>query len=71
MSIVALREIRKDEEILVSYNYVLVHSPQWYKELWFTHLRDDLEWSRSQIEQWCETETAKWGYRIKYLLQNV
>ena len=34
MSIVALRDIGKDEEILVNYNYDLKLAPAWYQLLW-------------------------------------
>ena len=39
MSIVACRNITKNEEILVSYNYELSGAPQWYKDLWQRHVR--------------------------------
>ena len=39
MSIISCRNIAKDEEILVSYNYELSGAPQWYKDLWQNHKR--------------------------------
>ena len=39
MSIISCRNITKDEEILVSYNYELLGAPQWYKDLWQSHKR--------------------------------
>ena len=39
MSIVACRNIMKNEEVLVSYNYELSGSPEWYKDLWQNHKR--------------------------------
>ena len=38
-SIVARRSIRRGEEILVSYNYSIAKAPQWYRDLYFQHLR--------------------------------
>ncbi len=66
MSIVASRDIRPDDEVLVGYNYEMSHAPRWYQELWFKHLRDELDWTEEQIEAWCEKETAKTGYKIEY-----
>ena len=37
MSIVALRDIRVDEEILVNYNYDVKLAPEWYRSLWMQH----------------------------------
>ena len=34
MSIVALRNIEQDDEILVNYNYDIRIAPDWYKKLW-------------------------------------
>lgn len=65
MSVVAKRDIVEGEEILVSYNYEMVHAPEWYKDLWFTHLIKNLGWSEEEIEGWCRKETAKWGYRLE------
>ena len=31
MSVVALREIKRDEEVFVSYNYSVSHAPEWYQ----------------------------------------
>ena len=39
MSIVACRNIMKNEEVLVSYNYELSGAPEWYKDLWQNHKR--------------------------------
>ena len=39
MSIVACRNIMKNEEVLVSYNYDLSGAPEWYKDLWQNHKR--------------------------------
>ena len=39
MSIVATKDIVAGEEVLVSYNYAIPHSPAWYREQWFDHLR--------------------------------
>ncbi|XP_023325419.1 histone-lysine N-methyltransferase SETD7 [Eurytemora carolleeae] len=38
MSVVAVKPIYKDEEILVSYNYNICHAPPWYQEQWVQHL---------------------------------
>lgn len=37
MSIVALRDIKVDEEILVNYNYDVKLAPEWYRSLWKQH----------------------------------
>ena len=39
MSIVACRNIMRNEEVLVSYNYDLSGAPEWYKDLWQHHKR--------------------------------
>lgn len=39
MSIVAIDYIRPKSEILVSYNYQIDRSPEWYRDLYFQHLR--------------------------------
>jgi hypothetical protein len=39
MSIVAIREIKRDEEVLVCYNYDLRTAPGWYRELWQNHVK--------------------------------
>lgn len=31
MSVVALRDIQRDEEVFVSYNYSVSHAPEWYQ----------------------------------------
>ena len=40
MSIVALRDIRAGEEILVNYNYDVKLAPEWYRSLWMQHFHD-------------------------------
>ena len=54
MSVVADREIRRGEEVLVSYNYNVAESPAWYRAAWFSHLREGLEWSEERIQAWCD-----------------
>ena len=39
MAIFANMDIRKDEEIFVSYNYTIALAPVWYQQVWLTHLR--------------------------------
>ncbi|XP_059087861.1 uncharacterized protein LOC131884188 [Tigriopus californicus] len=39
MSLVAIDYIRPKTEILVSYNYHIDKSPEWYRDLYFQHLR--------------------------------
>ena len=63
MSVVATRDIAKDEEVFVSYNYCVSMAPAWYQELWFRHCVTR-GWSRHQIEQWVNREVAKWGIAI-------
>lgn len=63
MSVVATRDIAKDEEVFVSYNYCVSMAPDWYQELWFRHCVTR-GWSRAQIEQWVGREVAKWGIAI-------
>ena len=43
MSIVALRDIRADEEILVNYNYDVKLAPEWYRSLWMQHIKPKAE----------------------------
>ena len=65
MSVVASRDIMAGEEILVSYNYMIAKSPQWYKDLWFTHLRKDLLWSEHQIYKWACKEVRYNGLHVE------
>ena len=39
MSIVAVRDIVPDEEVLVNYNYNLKMAPDWYQDLWHDHVK--------------------------------
>ena len=52
MSVVATVAISQGEEVLVSYNYNLADCPAWYSAAWFTHLRDDLQWSEVRLTQY-------------------
>ena len=52
MSVVATVPISQGEEVLVSYNYNLADCPAWYSAAWFTHLRDDLQWSEVRLTQY-------------------
>ena len=54
MSIVATKDIVAGEEVLVSYNYAIPHSPAWYREQWFDHLRSSVGWSEERIDKWCD-----------------
>ena len=38
----ALEDLRRGDEILVSYNYRMEGAPEWYSELWYNHLRSSL-----------------------------
>ena len=49
MSIVAEQDIPQHHEVLVSYNYRIHQAPQWYQELYFTHLREDEKLEEEQI----------------------
>ena len=64
MSIVALRDIEADDEILVNYNYEVVLAPDWYKEQWNAHVRTDLKWTEKDLEVWREKQITKWGYTL-------
>ncbi|XP_023332051.1 uncharacterized protein LOC111704142 isoform X2 [Eurytemora carolleeae] len=48
MSIKALEDLRRGDEILVSYNYRMEGAPEWYSELWYNHLRC-LGWPESFV----------------------
>ena len=50
MSVVSLRPISEDEEILVNYRYAINYAPLWYREAWRKFLRRK-GWSFAQIEQ--------------------
>jgi len=39
MSVVAVKNIKVGQEIFVNYNYTVSMAPEWYKKLWFEHLR--------------------------------
>ena len=39
MSVVAIKPIPIDEEILVNYNYEVILAPLWYKQQWFHYVR--------------------------------
>jgi len=63
MSIVAIKPIHTDEEVLVSYNYTLCHAPPWYQQLWVQHLvLRGL--SRDLILRAREKEEAKGGIKM-------
>ena len=53
MSIISCRNITKDEEILVSYNYELLGAPQWYKDLWQSHKRYFFKFQLTFIKTFC------------------
>lgn len=40
MSIFAEKDIQRNEEVLVSYNYRIHQAPEWYQQLYFQHLRE-------------------------------
>lgn len=63
MSIVALKNIRKDEEILVSYNYSLGCAPPWYQQQWVQYLKDR-GLSKEAIWKLKEKEESKSGIAI-------
>ena len=50
MSVRAITDIERGEEILVSYNYNIGQAPDWYRHAWFSHLRDNKEWSEEKIQ---------------------
>ncbi len=37
MSVVLTRDVKRGQEILVSYNYRIQSAPTWYKQLWEQH----------------------------------
>ena len=54
MSVVAMRDISKGEEILVKYGYDLRIAPDWYKQLYYQHQRES--WNKNGI------------YELQYIL---
>ena len=67
MSVVANKEIPAGEEVLVSYNY---KSPDWYREQWFEHMRDNLEGSEKQIYNWALKDLRSSGLHVNILPPN-
>ena len=57
MSIIATEDIQHHEEVLVSYNYRMVHAPQWYVDFWFTHLRENENMSEEGLYQLAKKES--------------
>ena len=64
MSVVALRDIRADEEVFVSYNYSVSMAPEWYQELWFRFCVSR-GWTREMIHTWVEKEVSRWGVAMQ------
>ena len=50
MSVRAIADIQRGEEILVCYNYNIGQAPDWYRHAWFNHLRDNQDWSEEKIQ---------------------
>lgn len=65
MSVVANRDILAGEEVFVCYNYMIAKAPEWYRLLWFIHLRDDLEWTEQKIYSWSLKEYRTSGLYVE------
>ena len=64
-AIASIRDIEKDEEVLVNYGLPMADAPLWYKELWVDHVRKNEGWSDDKILRWCERKYAMNGKVIK------
>jgi hypothetical protein len=49
MAIVATQNISRGEEILVHYGYTVQTAPDWYRKLWFRHLKKEYGWSEEDV----------------------
>ena len=64
-AISALRDIEKDEEILVNYGLSMADAPLWYKHLWVHHCRVNEGWSDEKILKWCYHKYEMHGKTIE------
>ncbi len=64
MSVVAKRDIARGEEVLVSYNYSIHLAPDWYRDLFFVHLRCTERWSEADIYQWAKRRARESGGHV-------
>jgi len=67
MSIVSNFDIKAGKEVLANYNYSLSRSPDWYREAWFKHLRDVLQWSEEKIYSWVQREIRNSGIYVEMI----
>lgn len=65
MSIVAKKDIRRGEEILVCYNYSLHSAPDWYTDLYFQHQRYHEGRTEDYIYALAKRITREFGTRIQ------
>ena len=71
MSIVALANIKRGEEIFAHYGYHMMTAPVWYRNLWLQHLRSvtillvDSSYCRKLTSTafMCKQSVESWDYR--------
>ena len=61
----ALRDIEKDEEVLVNYRLPMSDAPLWYKHLWVNHIRQNEGWNDEKILRWCDRKYAMNGKLVE------
>lgn len=64
MSVVALKPIRRGEEVLVCYNYTIQHAPVWYRDLYVDHMRAGEGRSEEFIHQWAKKNFRDRGMSV-------
>ena len=64
-AITATKDIRRGDEILVNYGLGLADAPEWYKQLWIRHCREEKGMDNDQIKDWCGRQYAMYGKVIE------
>ena len=52
--------VREEEVRLTQY----CRAPDWYREEWFRHLREELDWSEEKIFSWVRKEERRSGISL-------
>ena len=64
MALTAKQDIEAGQEVFVNYNYKLPFSPVWYQQQFFTHLRQNLQWTETKIQEWTSSKARMAGVPI-------
>jgi len=60
-----LRTIMENEELLVNYNYSLSNAPDWYKEKYFQHLREEENVSEEELHSLAKRKSKQFQTRLQ------